>query len=107
MMDTGGEAVLKGGRALGDEMADPSKAAKWASETLLGTGAAETPEMTQMTTNIARTLEGDANMALQVPQIQGLSDDSQEAADAADNATTGSSILGGITTASDLLPTKS
>lgn len=96
--DTVGEATLKGSRAMADEMVQPSKAAQWAGDKLMGANPLiDSPEMMRMATNVARTLEGGTSVALQVPQATAFADDSQQATDAKNASTTTGFLLNAIT----------
>ena len=98
LTETAGETTLKAARTIGHDMMDPSKAAKWASQKLLGMNSSATFEGADaMVTNVGRVLEGGTSVSLQGPQARGLFDDSDEASRSADYSTVGSSVLAGIT----------
>lgn len=101
MLNTVSDAAVTGGRALADdfsrvvnEMKDPSAAAQWLADKLMGTGALLDP---QAATNVAKAFQAGASVSLQVPSAVGLFDTSDAAANAKNVSGAASAVLGGIT----------
>jgi hypothetical protein len=95
MIDTAGEAIYKGATTVGSEMSSPSKAFEWVAQRAIGPSALLAPEMT---TNVAKALEGGTSVALQIPSGIGLVDTSDQATGAKNASGTAGAILAGITT---------
>lgn len=99
--DTVGEAVVQGGKAVGDdfsraisEMENPSKVTQWLADMAMGDGALTDPDLTK---NVAKGFEHAAGVSLQVPSGIGLFDTSDATSDVKNTAGAASAILGGIT----------
>ncbi|SFP77181.1 hypothetical protein SAMN05421810_103365 [Amycolatopsis arida] len=102
MAETASEAIYTGAKVFGDDMAKPSMAAQWVAQKAMGANPLiDTAEMSAMTANVAKALEGGANVSLQIPQGIALADSGPEATAAKDATTVAGGVLGTISGISD------
>ncbi|WP_026454469.1 putative T7SS-secreted protein [Saccharomonospora iraqiensis] len=98
VMDTAGEAAVRGGKAVGQGFSDavtamkhPSEATQWLAERAMGYGALTDPDLTA---NVAKGFEHGVGVSLQIPSGIGLFDTSDATSDAKDTAGIGSLVHG-------------
>lgn len=103
LVDNAASAMMAGGKAFSDDltkvvsgMSDPAKAFSWMADKAMGVGLTASPELVNMSNNVAKVIQGGTGVALQIPSGLGLFDTTDATTNAKNTTGAIGAILGGI-----------